>query len=212
MDWQLIASGFVIGVAVAAPIGPINLMAIRNTLNHGFPAGVFTGTGAVLGDGTFAVFAAFGITAVSQFVIGYALWIQSIGGLILIATGLHIMRSPADLTGTASVPPRSRPLALVGATYVLTITNPATMMGFIAIFGGVGNLVSKPGDYAGATAMVAAVMLGSFAWWLVVSWLASLLRERMAGRALKYVNWVAGAVIVLFGLAIFVRLFLAQQG
>lgn len=212
MDWQLIASGFIIGIAVAAPIGPINLMAIRNTLSHGFGAGVFTGTGAVLGDGTFAVFAAFGITAVSQFVIGYAVWIQAIGGIILIATGLHIMRSPPDLAGDAAAPPRSRPLALVGATYVLTITNPATMMGFIAIFGGVGNLVSKPGDYAGATAMVTAVMLGSFAWWLFVSWLASLLRERLAARALRYVNWGSGAVIVLFGLAIFVRLFLAQQG
>ena len=212
MDWQLIASGFVIGIAVAAPIGPINLMAIRNTLSHGFAAGVFTGTGAVLGDGTFAVFAAFGITAVSQFVIGYAVWIQAVGGIILIATGFHIMRAPPDLGGGAPDPPRSRPLALVGATYVLTITNPATMMGFIAIFGGVGNLVSKPGDYAGATAMVAAVMLGSLAWWLFVSWLASLLRERLAARALKHVNWGSGAVIVLFGLAIFVRLFLAQQG
>ncbi len=212
MDWQLIASGIVIGIAVAAPIGPINLMAIRNTLSHGFGAGVFTGTGAVLGDGTFAVFAAFGITAVSEFVIGYATWIQAIGGLILIATGVHIIRAPAELPGDMQVPPRRHPFALVGATYVLTITNPATLMGFIAIFGGVGNLVSRPGDYAGATAMVAAVMFGSLVWWLIVSWLASRLRERMARGALKYVNWGSGAVIVLFGLAIFVRLVWSHQG
>lgn len=211
MDWQVIASGVVIGIAVAAPIGPINLMAIRNTLSHGFPAGVFTGTGAVLGDGTFAVFAAFGITAVSQFVIAYASWIQAIGGIILIATGLHIIRSPAILPEDAPEPLHSRPLALVGTTYVLTITNPATLMAFIAIFGGVGNLVSRPGDYAGAGAMVAAVMTGSLLWWLIVSWLASLLRERVAEKALRYVNWGSGAVIVLFGGAIFVRLFLAHQ-
>jgi len=212
MDWQVIASGFVIGIAVAAPIGPINLMAIRNTLAHGMPAGVFTGTGAVLGDGTFAVFAAFGITAVSRFVIDFATYIQGVGGLILMAVGLHIMRAPQVLHDRKPAAPGRRPMALIGTTYLLTITNPATLMGFIAIFGGVGNLVSRPGDYAGAAAMVAAVMGGSLAWWFVISWLASLLRERLAQGALRYVNWGSGAVIVLFGLAIFVRLYLLNRG
>ena len=206
MDWHLIVSGVAIGIAVAAPIGPINLMAIRNTLSHGFLAGVFTGTGAVLGDGTFAVFAAFGITAVSEFVVDWATWIQAGGGLILIAVGLQIVfSSPAALEGEME-PPHKRAAAMVGATYILTITNPATLMGFIAIFGGVGNLVSRPGDYAGATAMVAAVMLGSLMWWLIVSWLTSLFRDRVARSGLRYINWGSGAVIVLFGLAIFVRL------
>ncbi len=207
MDWQLIASGVVIGIAVAAPIGPINLMAIRNTLANGFWAGVFTGTGAVLGDGTFAAFAAFGITAVSAFVSDYATWIQAGGGLILIIIGLQIMLSAPTPSNGEDKPSSRRSLAMIGTTYVLTITNPATMMGFLAIFSGVGNLVSRPGDYAGATAMVAAVMAGSFLWWLIVSWFASLFRERIAGGGLKYINWVSGAVIVLFGVAIFVRLF-----
>jgi len=206
MYWQLIVWGIVIGVAVAAPIGPINLMAIRNTLTHGFWAGLFTGTGAVLGDGTFAVFAAFGITAVSEFVIGYATWIQSIGGVILTAVGLRIMLSKPQVTGLDGEVKRLKPGALVVSTYVLTITNPATMMGFLAIFGGVGNLVSRPGDYAGAGAMVAAVMFGSFLWWLTVSWFASLFRRRIAENGLRAVNLVSGAVIVCFGLGIFVKL------
>jgi len=206
MDWQLIVSGVIIGIAVAAPIGPINLMAIRNTLSHGFWAGVFTGAGAVLGDGTFAVFAAFGITAVSEFVVSYATWIQIVGGVILIAVGARIMAAAPETSLQGEVVPRSRPVALVGSTYLLTITNPATLMGFIAIFGGVGNLVSKPGDYASAAVMVAAVMAGSLIWWLIVSWCASLLRGRVAGRRLRYVNWAAGAVIVLFGFAIYIRL------
>ena len=138
MYWQLMVWGVVIGVAVAAPIGPINLMAIRNTLNHGFWAGLFTGTGAVLGDGTFAVFAAFGITAVSEFIIGYATWIQLVGGIILTAVGLSIMLATPAENGLEGEVTRLRPGALVASTYVLTITNPATMMGFIAIFGGSG--------------------------------------------------------------------------
>ena len=206
MYWQLIVWGVVIGVAVAAPIGPINLMAIRNTLTHGFWAGLFTGTGAVLGDGTFAVFAAFGITAVSEFIIGYATWIQAVGGAILTAVGVRIMLSKPQVTVLDGEAKRLRSGALVVSTYVLTITNPATMMGFLAIFGGVGNLVSRPGDYAGAGAMVAAVMFGSFLWWLTVSWFASLFRRRIAENGLRMINLVSGAVIVCFGLGIFVKL------
>jgi len=209
MYWQLMVWGVVIGVAVAAPIGPINLMAIRNTLTHGFWAGLFTGTGAVLGDGTFAVFAAFGITAVSEFVIGYATWIQLVGGVILTAVGLRIMLAKPVMNGLNGEAKRIRPTALVASTYVLTITNPATMMGFLAIFGGVGNLVSRPGDYAGAGAMVAAVMFGSFLWWLTVSWFASLFRRRIAENGLRVVNLISGAVIVCFGVGIFVKLVLA---
>ena len=209
MYWQLMVWGVVIGVAVAAPIGPINLMAIRNTLTHGFWAGLFTGTGAVLGDGTFAVFAAFGITAVSEFVIGYATWIQLVGGIILTAVGLKIMFAKPQANGLNGETKRLKSGALVASTYVLTITNPATMMGFLAIFGGVGNLVSRPGDYAGAGAMVAAVMFGSFLWWLTVSWFTSLFRRRIAENGLRVVNLVSGAVIVCFGVGIFVKLVLA---
>lgn len=210
IDGQLFGAGVVIGIAVAAPIGPINLMAIRNTLAGGFWRGVSTGAGAVLGDGSFAAVAAFGLTAISEFVLGYATWIQLAGGLLLIGVGLHTMfMHEAALPVDAPVPANgrgSRALALLGATYLLTVTNPATMMGFIAIFSGVGGLVARPGDYGAAATMVGAVMAGSLAWWFAIAWITSRLQARMANGWFKYVNWGSGAVIVLFGAGVLARL------
>ncbi len=199
VDWQLLISGVVIGLAVAAPIGPINLMAIRNTLRGGFWDGVFTGLGAVLGDGTFAVVAAFGLTAVSGLVMAQAHWIQGIGGAVLIAVGVHTILTASQTPRAAQDTGARRSLALVATTYLLTITNPATMMGFIAIFSGLGGFVSAPGNYAAAALLVGAVMLGSLLWWIIVSWLASLLEARMGEGWMKYINWSAGAVIAIFG-------------
>jgi threonine/homoserine/homoserine lactone efflux protein len=205
IDWQLCAAGVLIGIAVAAPIGPINLMAIRNTLRGGFWHGLFTGLGAVLGDGTFAVVAAFGLTAVSAFVLDYASWIQISGALILIAVGVRTIFAPPADVSTAEATASRKSAVLVATTYVLTITNPATMMGFIAIFSGVGGLVSRPGDYIAAGAMVAAVMLGSTLWWVTIAWLSSLMQARIAGDWLKYINWGSGAVIALFGAGVLVK-------
>jgi len=87
IEWQLVLTGLVIGVAVAAPIGPINIMCIQRSLKYGFSAGLFTGMGAVLGDGMFAAVAAFSITSVSGFLLGHSYWIEIAGGLFLIGLG-----------------------------------------------------------------------------------------------------------------------------
>jgi threonine/homoserine/homoserine lactone efflux protein len=210
IDGQLFGAGVIIGVAVAAPIGPINLMAIRNTLAGGFWRGVSTGAGAVLGDGSFAFVAAFGLTAVSEFVLAYATWIQVAGGLLLIAVGLHTMFMH-DAAPRASIPApangaRARTVALLGTTYLLTVTNPATMMGFIAIFSSVGGLAARPSDYGAAATLVSAVMAGSALWWCLIAWFASRLQSRMADGWFRYVNWASGAVIALFGAGVLARL------
>lgn len=204
-EWQLIAAGIGIGIMVAAPIGPINLMAIRSTLSSGFWSGVFTGVGAVLGDGTFAIVAAFGLTAVSSFIMVHATWIYIAGGLIMFSVGIRTIVAKVDDTALEAPGTSARSLALVGGTYLLTVTNPATMIAFIAIFGGVSDLVSEPGDYVGASLMVAAVMAGSLIWWLFLSWIASLFKARMSGGWLKYINWGSGAVIAAFGLGVLLR-------
>src|SRR5271154_7403839 len=59
-----VLSGVVIGLTVALPIGPVNLICIRRTLALGPVNGFVSGLGAALGDGVFAIITAFGFTAV----------------------------------------------------------------------------------------------------------------------------------------------------
>ena len=63
---QLVLAGISIGVLMAAPIGPVNVLVIQRAVAGGFWAGLAAGIGAVLGDGLLAAIAAFSVTAISD--------------------------------------------------------------------------------------------------------------------------------------------------
>ena len=94
---------------------------------------------------------------------------------------------------------------VIVTTFVLTITNPATMLGFIAIFGGVAGLASAGDDYAHAATVVVSVMAGSILWWVGVSGFVSLFRQSMNDRLLVMVNRVSGGLIAGFGIVVLGR-------
>ena len=73
---QLVLAGIGIGVLMAAPIGPVNVLVIQRAVAGGFWAGLAAGIGAVLGDGLLAAIAAFSVTAISDAMSAYSGWIQ----------------------------------------------------------------------------------------------------------------------------------------
>lgn len=203
MDIVLIATGFVIGLAVAAPVGPVNLMCIQNTVQHGLWSGFAIGIGAAAGDGVFAVIAAFGITWISSLIEGHSLWIQGIGGAVLIAMGLRTMfLPPAETVREPNPPDWLHHGGLVGTTFLVTITNPATFAGFVFVFSGIKSFVAAPGDYAAAAVLVLSVVAGSFFWWMSISWVASRLRRRFTPKGLSLTNRISGVVIAVFGVLV----------
>ena len=206
MDWHLVAAGIAIGLALAVPIGPINLMCIQRTVQHGFWSGVGTGIGAAFGDLIFAVIGAFGITWLALLIEDNRVWIQGIGGTIALLMGARtFFMPPAD--HAPGVDQRwIHHGGLIGTTFLLTITNPATMVGYIAAFGGVKGFVADPGDYTAAGVLVASVVGGSFSWWIIVASVVTQLRRGFTERALRTINRVSGAVIFLFGLLVLIDL------
>ncbi len=212
IEWQLVATGIAIGVAVAAPVGPINIMCIQRSLKQGFRAGLFTGMGAVLGDGTFAAIAAFSITSVSGFLLGYSLWIEIIGGLFLIGLGLHSLLFETTFKPASQSMKLLDNTALVGATYFMTITNPAMVLGFAAFFGSAGGLINLPDDYREASVLVAAVMTGSLLWWVFLAGTIHRLRDRLGTNTIATVNRVSGGIILLFGAVVLLRVIIAEYG
>ncbi|HUD49983.1 LysE family translocator [Parvibaculum sp.] len=205
VDFGLVASGAAIGVAVAAPIGPVNLIVIRRTLRFGNITGFISGLGAAVGDGVFASIAAFGLTAAMDVVLQFSEVLQFLGGIFLLVLGArtflahpHIHEAPPENTSGVLV-------KVFAGTFALTITNPATMLGFIAIFGGVAGLTHEGQSYGHAATLVGSVMLGSAFWWAGLSSFVSLFRGRMNDRLLEIVNRVSGGLIVAFGIVVLVR-------
>lgn len=187
-----------LGFAIAAPVGPIGLLCIRRTLAEGRGAGLASGLGAATADALYGAVAGFGLTALSTLLVQQQTWLRLAGGAFLCYLGARTL-----LSRPAERPARSQGPGLFGAylsTFLLTLTNPLTILSFAAAFAGLG-LAQTGGDFAAAAATVAGVFAGSAAWWFLLSGGVSLLAGRFDARALLWVNRASGLVIIGFGVA-----------
>jgi threonine/homoserine/homoserine lactone efflux protein len=188
--------GAVVGFSIAAPVGPIGLLCIRRSLAEGRWVGLFTGLGAATADAVYGGMAGFGLTAVSSVVVAYRVWLALFGGLFLCYLGVRTFISAPAKDGASS--PRSGFASAYASTFLLTLTNPMTILSFVAIFAGLG--LASGADYRGATLLVAGVFAGSAVWWLTLSSGTAVLRTRLSGGGMRLVNHVSGAMILAFGI------------
>lgn len=199
----VIPVGFLIGIIVAAPVGPVNVLCIQRAIARGFWGGLAAGLGAMLGDGLIALFAALGVGAISGAVTTYRAVIQVVGGLALIAFGVRLYTSPPPEAAVETTNGGAGTVLDyawdIPKTFFLTVTNPGAVLGLFAIFGGISTYVEVKGR-ADALTMVAAVMAGSLAWWLGLSAAMSRVRHRLKPGWLATINTYAGLLLIGFGL------------
>jgi threonine/homoserine/homoserine lactone efflux protein len=197
MELEFLGRGLVIGLAIAAPVGAIGLLCIQRTLAEGRLVGFVSGLGAATADAAYGMVAAFGLTAVSSAFVSHQLWIRLIGGAYLCYLGARIAISrPGTDTPTGS----ARGLIQVYlSTLALTLTNPTTILSFVAIFAGLG-LAGPAGDYWSAALLVLGVFAGSGLWWLILSSGVGLFRGALTPARLQWVNRISGAALIGFGL------------
>lgn len=220
--WSVLIEGVLIGVAIAAPVGPIGLLCIRRTLNRGRWIGLVSGCGAATADATYGLIAAFSLTAISDLLVANTTYLRWVGGLFLCYLGLRTFfskSSSSDFSNSllspskTSVSPASahalmpsiRHLLLAySSTLLLTLTNPATIFSFIFIFAGLG--ITRT-DYLKSVTLVSGVFSGSLLWWLVLVSGVAYLREKLTPQRLVKLNAfsskVFGLVIFAFGAAAF---------
>jgi threonine/homoserine/homoserine lactone efflux protein len=197
MDYALFARGVLIGLAIAAPVGPIGVLCIRRTLADGQLAGFVSGLGAATADLLYGTVAVLGLTALADLLVGVSFWTRLLGGVFLCYLGLRTLRER----------PAERPAAVDGrglagaylSTLFLTLTNPATIIAFTAIFAGLG-AGSLYRGYGEGLLLAGGVAAGSTLWWLMLSAAAGMLRARFTPQGLRVVNIVAGLIILGFGL------------
>ncbi len=219
LDWLLlIGGGIVIGVVAAAPIGPANIICIRRTLSYGQLNGFLAGLGAAMGDGVFAVVAGFGVKWVFDAIQEMGAPLQLISAAVLMfygarvfiyATPPEILRNPDGSMQTGSVGKLAGGFA---ATFALTITNPATMVGFATMFGAFREVVDYHVNYFATFIMVLSAFAGSVLWWFVVTAVTSYWHQSIEQSTLKRMNQASGGFIfitgaVLLGYAVWHRIF-----
>ena len=195
--------GVIIGLSIAVPVGPIGILCIRRTLTQGRIIGFLSGLGAATADAFYGAIAGFGLTFLSNLLVGQQTGLRLIGGGLLCIIGVKTFLSKPAEQGSP-VEGSTRWGAYL-STFILTLTNPMTILFFAAVFAGL--VVGGEGNqYFSAGILVLGVFIGSASWWLVLSGFTSLLRGMFNVNRMQWLNRISGLIIIGFGLIAFLSL------
>lgn len=196
---MLFLRGLILGFSIAAPVGPIGLLVIRRSMKDGWLSGFISGLGAASADMLYGSVAAFGLQAVSDFLIHRQSWLRLAGGIFLIYLGMRtfLKEEPSDHQAPVN---RTDGLANYTSTFLLTLTNPLTILSFAAIFASIVP-VSMELSTQNAVQMVIGVFVGSSLWWLILGLGSAALNTRLNRKINRWIQWVSGGIILCFGVA-----------
>jgi threonine/homoserine/homoserine lactone efflux protein len=187
--------GLVLGVVIAAPVGPVGLLCIRRTLQKGIFIGFATGFGAAFADAIFAAIAAFGVTAALSLLTGMEKEIRFFGGFFLMVMAVRMLFKKIEMERGNDVTAAGLIKAFMTG-FIITITNPLTIIGILAVIATFAGHLS----YVQAAILTGGIFCGSLAWWLLLGGGVFLIRKHFTDNALTWVN--RGTAILLLVLAV----------
>lgn len=194
--------GCLVGVSIAAPVGPIGVLCIRRALAGGWTVGLATGLGAAVADALYGTVAALGLGAISDLLLRISGWVGILGGLFLCYLGIRTWRStPSDTPATTAA--ASDLGSAFFSTLLLTLANPATILSFAALCAGFGIGTRIRG--LEIPVWIAGVFVGSAAWWLCLSGSVASLRHAMTPTWMRWINRLSGTLILGWGVIALTR-------
>ena len=201
----LLLQGVVLGVSIAAPVGPIGVLCIQRTIDLGWRYGIVSGLGAATADACYGAVAALGLTIITHTLASQHVWIQLIGSVFLLYLGSRtLMHSqPRVIVVRSTVPKENRLIGIYTLTLLLTLTNVTTILSFLAIFASVRLLGSQS---LSSLWIIIGVFSGSMLWWLILTTSVYHLRTIFNAQLRLWINRISGGIIVAFGMITLLRI------
>lgn len=195
---QALFAGALVGFVMALPVGPVAALCISSTLARGRAQGLKAGFGSALGDAAFAGFALMGLRTLGDDLTDYGLWLRLLGGavLLIIGTKALLTRQSVGEPGSAQ-----GGVAIAVSAFLLTLTNPLTLVAFAAAFASLGILGEGLGMVSLGVSLLG-VSLGAFGWWSILTWIAKSMGQSLSNRHLTLLHRGMGAVLLIFGLVL----------
>lgn len=203
MDLSFLFKGIIVGLIVAVPVGPIGVLCLCRTLTEGRLHGIVSGLGAATADAVYGFVAMFGISAISGLLVRGEIWFRLLAAIALGFLGFKLYFSqPAK--AVCSTEKRSLSGDYI-STFFLTLTNPTTVLTFIAMFAALGAAAAKRSFIYGGE-LVLGVFIGSALWWLVLGSGLRIFDLQLNQDGMKKVRKVAGLIIAGLGILILLSL------
>lgn len=201
-DFSLLFKGFGFGIMVSAPIGPLGVLCIQRTLSKGFRSGFISGFGAATADIFYAAIAGFGINLIANVIQNQQSTIRLIGGIILILLGLIIYIKPQTRLSSPYQQTRVSYLSDFLSSFLITVTNPLTVIIFGIAFTHVG--LDAVSSHQSIGLMLIGVFFGAVSWWFFLTILTKCIKGKLTDQLLKRIYQSTGVFISCSGLIVVV--------
>ena len=182
---------------MAAPIGPIGILCIRGVLLHGRRRGYVIGLSGACGDIFYSTAAAFGVKIVFDFIAAHQPVMRLAGGILLMIAGFFIFRnrSKEDALEKSKIGEKG----IFVSTFLLALTNPLTLFGYVAAFSTIG--VSKViTDNGSILLLIVGAYCGSFLWFSILVMLSHKFKEKAVTFGVVVINKAAGILLIVCGI------------
>jgi putative LysE/RhtB family amino acid efflux pump len=195
MSFYYLLKSWLLGFALAAPIGPVGMLCIRKTLERGMAGALAVAFGATLGDILYGFIAAFSSGAIAHFSSHKIHLVQLLGGIFLLYFAARELRS--------SHSPSVKNARFHGwfrfsmQVFILTLANPMTILPFISIFA---NMSVGPRTTKESFTLVAGIGGGALTWWLLLGSTVTILKSRLPDAWLRGVRYLSALTIGGFGI------------
>jgi threonine/homoserine/homoserine lactone efflux protein len=195
-ELELLLRGALAGLAISAPVGPVNVLCVSRTITNGRAAGIASGVGAAAADTIYGSIAGFSITFIIAWLTREIFWIRMVGGVLLMTIGaIYYFKRPKSLKESAQSASTGSEIA---TTFLLTLTNPTTVLSFLAVLALLG--LGERRHWTLTLFLVLGIFLGAMLWWSFLAMIAGHYRERFNDRAVVWMNRIAAFAIAGFGL------------
>ncbi len=192
---NIMTSGFLIGILISAPMGPIGMLCIQRTLNKGRAAGLFTGIGAALSDFIYCLLTGFGLSFIEGFINRNQILLQILGSIVLIGFGVYLFKkNPARSLKPANDSSNTFLSDLVTG-FLFTFSNPLILFFIIGLFARF-NFLLPEFKYYHYFAGYASIIAGALAWWYVITFFVNKVRAHFNVRSMWLINRIIALLLM----------------
>ncbi len=187
--------GILIGIAIAAPMGPVGILCIRKTLEFGLVGTLAVGLGTALVDALYAGIAAYGLSTVSEFVLKHFVYFKVLGGVLLFGLALKEYFSKSIIMEHVAVT-KEGVIGLFSSAFFITLLNPIGIASFLGLFAMLGNTLLSMNN---AAFIVMGVFTGSLSWFLILGKIISRTQHLLPEKLIHSLRKISAFIFAAFG-------------
>jgi len=201
----LIIKGFLLGLLISVPLGPVGALCIQRTVSKGYKSGLMAGLGAVSADLVYALIAGFGVSVIIDWLLKVRRWIQAIGSIFFMFMAYKVFYTNPAIQVRRNRRQKDRPLEDFLTTFLLTFSNPTPVFVLMAAFAGF--ILHDEVNYIDIILSIAGVFAGCVGWWFMLVSVVNMFRSKVRLRHLLWVNKITGIVVLIFALVLLLESF-----